>query len=158
MAASLTAPIPFAAVGANGEGSPIFGVKIPGGYRGWELIAVSREQGLDEIRGILGNATALKSYQDGTLPFPDGTVLAKLAWKHQPLAGVDEAFVTGPATTVSNHGQGTQRNTRRPAAEESAVSSTANPSMKLSTRHASPVTRPTRKDTTSSLRTTHLEG
>jgi hypothetical protein len=85
---------------ADNGGSPIFGVKIPAGYRQWELIAVSHESGLDELRGILGNAIATKAYQDGTLPFPEGTTLAKLAWKHVPLVGLDGAFVTGPATTV----------------------------------------------------------
>ncbi len=84
-AACVIAAMPFAAGRADDEGSPIFGVKIPAGYREWELTAVSHESGLDELRGILGNATALKAYRDGTLPFPDGTILAKLAWKHQPL-------------------------------------------------------------------------
>jgi hypothetical protein len=64
------------------------------------MVAVSHEAGLDELRGVLGNATAMKAYQDGTLPFPDGTILAKLAWKHVPLAGAKGAFVPGPATTV----------------------------------------------------------
>lgn len=81
-------------------GSPIFGVKIPAGYRQRELIAVSHESGLDELRGILGNAIATKAYEDGTPPCPEGTTLAKLAWKHVPLVGLDGAFVTGPATTV----------------------------------------------------------
>jgi hypothetical protein len=37
----------------------------------WELVAVSYETAFDEFRGILGNAMAMKSYRDGTLPFPD---------------------------------------------------------------------------------------
>jgi Cytochrome P460 len=100
-AACVIASLPFAAGGADDEGSPIFGVKIPAGYRQWELVAPSHEAGnLDELRGILGNALAIKAFREGTLPFPDGAILAKLAWKHTPLAGVDGAFVTGPATTV----------------------------------------------------------
>jgi Cytochrome P460 len=72
--------MPFTAGGADDEASPIFGVKIPAGYRQWELIAPSHEAGnLDELRGILGNALAMKAFRDGTLPFPDGTILAKLA-------------------------------------------------------------------------------
>jgi len=47
--------------------------------------------------GVLGNDVAVKAYQQGTLPFPDGTILVKLAWKHVPVAGPDGAFVTGPA-------------------------------------------------------------
>ena len=67
------------------DSSPIFGVKIPAGYRGWELIAPSHEAGgFNELRGILGNAVAMKAYREGTLPFPDGAILAKLAWKQEP--------------------------------------------------------------------------
>jgi hypothetical protein len=39
--------------------SPIYGVKIPAGYRAWEMVAVSHEAGLDELRGVLGNAVAM---------------------------------------------------------------------------------------------------
>jgi hypothetical protein len=73
-AACALASLLFTAVSADDQGSPIFGVRIPAGYREWELIAVSHEAGLDELRGILGNAIAMKAYQDGTLPFPDGTI------------------------------------------------------------------------------------
>ena len=90
----------FTAGRADDGSSPIYGVKIPDGYRAWEMVAVSHEAGLDELRGILGNPIAMKAYRDGTLPFPDGTILAKLAWKHVPLAGAEGAFVPGTATTV----------------------------------------------------------
>jgi hypothetical protein len=126
----------------DGEASPIFGVKIPGGYRQWELVAVSHEAGLDELRGVLGNDLAIKAYQDGTLPFPDGTVLVKLAWKHVPLAGIDGAFVTGAATTVQIMVKDA-KNTHPPAAGGSAGSLTENLSTRRSTKHASPAMRPT---------------
>jgi hypothetical protein len=92
--------MPIAPGHADGEGSPIYGVKIPGGYRQWEMVGVAHEARLDELRGILGNAIAVKAYRAGTLPFPDGAVLAKLAWKHVPSAEIDGAFVPGAATTV----------------------------------------------------------
>src|ERR1700744_3349505 len=92
--------VPVAAGQTDNDASPIFGVKIPQGYRDWEMVAVSHEAGLDELRGVLGNDVAMKAYREGTLPFPDGTVLAKLAWKHVPVPGVKGAFVTGDATTV----------------------------------------------------------
>jgi len=86
---------------ADDKASPIFGVTIPAGYRQWELIAPSREAGsLDELRGIVGNAISMKAYQDGALPFPDGAMLAKVAWKHVPSAEFDGAFVPGRPTTV----------------------------------------------------------
>lgn len=100
-AACIIVSMPFTPGRADGEGaSPIFGVTIPAGYRQWELIAPSHEVGLDEFRGILGNILAMKAYRDGTLPFPDGAMLAKLAWKYVPSAEFDGAFVPGRATTV----------------------------------------------------------
>lgn len=81
--------------------SPIFGVTIPKGYRQWEVIGVSQETGaLDELRAILGNPTALKAYRSEKLPFPDGTILAKLAYKRVSNPEFPPAFVPGDATTV----------------------------------------------------------
>ncbi|MCC8938146.1 cytochrome P460 family protein [Bradyrhizobium sp. Arg68] len=101
-AACITASLPFAVGHADDAAlaSPIFGVKIPAGYRDWKLIAVGEETGLDELRGVVGNATAVKAYQENKTPFPDGTTLVKLAWKRKPVDGLNGAFVTGPATTV----------------------------------------------------------
>jgi hypothetical protein len=98
--ACVVASMPFAPGRADDEGSPIFGVTVPAGYRQWELIAPSHETGLDEFRAILGNDISMKAYREGALPFPDGAMLAKLAWKHVPSAEFDGAFVPGPATTV----------------------------------------------------------
>jgi Cytochrome P460 len=99
-AACLVTSTVFAADRADSESSPIYGVKIPAGYRHWELIAVAHEQGFNELRAILGNALSIKAYSEGRLPFPDGAILVKLAWKHVPLAGAGGAFVSGSATTV----------------------------------------------------------
>ncbi|TWB56555.1 cytochrome P460 family protein [Nitrospirillum viridazoti] len=88
--------------GANaGAASPIYGVTIPEGYRAWQLVAPAQEAApLDELRAIVGNTTAIKAYQAGTLPFPDGTVLVKLAWKHTQSPEFATASVPGAATTV----------------------------------------------------------
>jgi cytochrome P460 len=81
--------------------SPIYGVTIPDGYRQWQLIAPAQEAApLNELRAVLGNAIAVKAYRDGTLPFPDGAVLAKLAWKHVPSPEFEPASIPGAATTV----------------------------------------------------------
>jgi hypothetical protein len=81
--------------------SPIFGVSIPAGYRQWEMVAPSHEAGtLDELRGVLGNSISMKAYRAGTLPFPDGAILTKLAWKHVPSTEIEGAFVPGHTTTV----------------------------------------------------------
>ncbi|MDG3439012.1 cytochrome P460 family protein [Nitrospirillum amazonense] len=88
--------------GANaGAASPLYGVTIPEGYRAWQLVAPAQEAApLDELRAIVGNTTAIKAYQAGTLPFPDGTVLVKLAWKHTQSPEFATASVPGAATTV----------------------------------------------------------
>ena len=85
----------------KGGASPIYGVTIPQGYRQWELIAPAQEaEPLDELRAVLGNSVAIKAYGEGTLPFPDGTVLAKLAWKHVQSPEFEPASIPGMATTV----------------------------------------------------------
>jgi hypothetical protein len=78
---------------ADGAAAPIFGVKIPAGYREWRLISVAHEEGkLDDLRAILGNDLAIQASREGTLPFPDGTIIARLAWNYDLLAEGKEAF------------------------------------------------------------------
>ena len=69
---------------ADGEAAPIFGIKLPPGYRDWRLISVAHEEGnLNDLRAILGNDVAIKAYREGK-PFPDGTIIARLAWSYDP--------------------------------------------------------------------------
>ena len=88
---------------ADEEAAPIFGVKIPPGYRDWRLISVAHEEGnLNDLRAILGNDVAIKASREGKLPFPDGTIIARLAWSYDPLQegekafGRRQSFVAGP--------------------------------------------------------------
>ncbi len=80
--------------------SPLFGVRIPDDYRRWTMVAVSQEVGFDEFRGVVGNELAIKAYRDGLLPFPDGAMLVKIAWKRAPSSEFDGAFVPGAPSTV----------------------------------------------------------
>jgi hypothetical protein len=87
----------------DGEAVPIFGIKIPPGYREWGLISVAHEEGkLNDLRAILGNDVAIKAARKGTLPYPDGSIVARLAWNYDPLAesekafGSPQSFVAGP--------------------------------------------------------------
>ncbi|WP_188579871.1 cytochrome P460 family protein [Azorhizobium oxalatiphilum] len=83
------------------DASPIYGVTIPEGYRKWELVAPAIEAApLNELRAVLGNQIAVDAYRAGTQPFPDGTVLVKLAWKQTPSTEFAPATVPGAATTV----------------------------------------------------------
>jgi hypothetical protein len=92
---------PTANSAANENTSPIYGVTIPSGYREWQAIAPSLEAPpLDELRIIFGNPTGFQAFRKGTLPFPDGTILAKVAWKRVPSTFFTTASFPGQATTV----------------------------------------------------------
>ncbi len=81
--------------------SPLYGVTIPDGYRQWGFIAPALEAPpLDELRTVVGNKIAVDAYRAGTLPFPDGAILVKLAWKKTVSPDFEPASVPGPATTV----------------------------------------------------------
>ncbi|MGF6496291.1 hypothetical protein ABIE56_004495 [Luteibacter sp. 621] len=100
-AGSFATAVTLAASKEDVARSPIYGVTIPEGYRHWEMIAPAHETPpLDELRVVLGNDVAIKAYRNGTLPFPDGSVLVKLAWKHVPSKEFAPAYVPGAATTV----------------------------------------------------------
>lgn len=83
------------------QASPIYGVTIPDGYRQWEFVAPALESApLNELRVVVGNKTATGAYRKGTLPFPDGTILVKLAWQQTQSTEFETATVPGAATTV----------------------------------------------------------
>ncbi|MCJ2116301.1 MULTISPECIES: cytochrome P460 family protein [unclassified Methylobacterium] len=99
--------------GSGKPATPIYGVTVPDGYRDWRLIAPALEDApLNELRAVVGNDLAVAAFRDGTLPFPDGTVLVKLAWERMPSTEFASATVPGRATTV----QVMVKNTKRYAA------------------------------------------
>jgi hypothetical protein len=56
-------------------------------------ISVAHEEGnLNDLRAILGNDVAIKAYREGKLPFPDGAIIARLAWNYVPLEESEKAF------------------------------------------------------------------
>lgn len=58
------------------------GITIPPGYKDWRTIAVSHRTDNNTLRAILGNDVAIKAAREGrTNPWPDGTIMAKVAWK-----------------------------------------------------------------------------
>ena len=107
---------------AGGEAAPIYGITVPQGYRDWALISVARVGGpVNDMRAKLGNDVAIRAFREGKLPFPNGTIIARLAWNAvtseennnalRPVLerglGPDgaqktlaESFVAGPATNV----------------------------------------------------------
>jgi Cytochrome P460 len=97
----------FAPGRTEDEASPVLEGKIPSGYRDWRLISVAHEEGnLNDLRAVLGNDAAIKAYREGILPFPDGAIIARLAWSYVPSEennkafGRPQSFVAGSATNV----------------------------------------------------------
>ena len=89
---------------SDGEAAPIYGIKIPQGYRDWRLISVKRLTGkqltgaggaLKQLRAELGNDIAIKAYRDGTLPFPDGSIIAALHWNEESSDVDNQALAAG---------------------------------------------------------------
>src|ERR1700684_2819891 len=92
---------------SDDEADPLFGIRIPDGYRDWKLISVAHEEGnLNDLRGLLGNDIAIKAYREGKLPFPDGAIIARLAWSYVPseennkVFGRAQSFVAGAPINV----------------------------------------------------------
>jgi hypothetical protein len=81
--------------------------RLPTGYRDWRLISLSHEEGdLHSMGAILGNDVAINAYREGKLPFPDGTIIAALHYRHlgseenNKVFGRSQSFVAGPPTNV----------------------------------------------------------
>jgi hypothetical protein len=98
---------------ADEAASPIYGVTIPAGYRDWKLIAVDQllvPDKADQLRAQFGNDIATKAFKEGTLPFPDGAIIAAIHWTRVPsennnkvLAGPfpgAQSFVVGSPVNV----------------------------------------------------------
>jgi hypothetical protein len=91
----------------EGNASPVFGVQLPEGYRNWQVVSVAHEAGNNnDIRAILGNDVAMRAFRDGIRPFPDGTIVARLAYRYEAseqnnaIFGQPQSFVAGPPTNV----------------------------------------------------------
>src|ERR1700733_7750189 len=92
---------------AGEEAAPIFGIKIPPGYRDWAVVSVAHEEGSNnDLRAVLGNDVAIKAYREGRLPFPDGAIIARLAWSYvsseqnNKVFGRPQSFVAGAPINV----------------------------------------------------------
>lgn len=98
-------------VAASGQtdetAAPVYVTKIPSGYRDWRVISVAHEEGnLHSFSIVLGNDVAVKAYREGKLPFPEGTIILALHYKHVPseennkIFGDEQSFVPGSPTNV----------------------------------------------------------
>ena len=107
MVAGIVAYMPPASGQTHGEPAPIFLTKIPPGYRDFRLISVAHEEGnLNSLGAVLGNDVAIKAYREGTLPYPNGTIIVALHYRHAPseendrIFGRAQSFVPGPPTNI----------------------------------------------------------
>jgi hypothetical protein len=101
---------------ADDNASPIYGITIPAGFRDWRLISVAHEAGNNnDLRAILGNDIAIKAYREGKLPFPDGAIIARLAWTYAPsdendkVLGPAHSFVAGPPINLQLSVKGSRK-------------------------------------------------
>ncbi len=107
MVAGIVAYMAPASGQTDGESGPIFVTKMPPGYRDFRLISVAHEAGnLNSLGAVLGNDVAIKAYREGTLPYPDGTIIAALHYSHAPseennrIFGRVQSFVPGAPTNI----------------------------------------------------------
>jgi hypothetical protein len=75
-----------------------------------QCAAATRWPDPETIRAVLGNDIAVKAYREGTLPFPEGSIVARIAWSYMPSEennkvfapalkqDVQHSFVAGPPT------------------------------------------------------------
>lgn len=103
----LAATIELPAEGDGDDASPLYGVRLPSGYRQWTVISVAQENGeLNDIRVILGNELAARAFRSHVRPFPEGSIIVRIAWKLVPsernnaIFGRRQSFIAGDATNV----------------------------------------------------------
>ena len=110
---AVAAYMTYASGQSDADSSLIYGVKIPAGYRDWKLIAVDQllvAGKTDQLRAQFGNDIAIKAFKEGTVPFPDGAIIAAIHWTRVPsednnkvLAGPfpgAQSFVVGSPVNV----------------------------------------------------------
>lgn len=92
---------------ADGQSTPAYVTEMPQGYRDWKWISSAHEAGtLNSLGAVLGNDVAVNAYRQGKLPFPDGSIIAALHYRHTPsdennkIFGQVQSFVPGAPTNI----------------------------------------------------------
>ena len=97
IAISIIAPLLISA--ANLPVAPN-GITYYPGYMKWNVIAPSYREDKGHIRIITGNETAVAALHAGKNPLPDGSVLAKVAWKAEKHPSFPDATIPGAFVQV----------------------------------------------------------
>jgi hypothetical protein len=92
-AATIALAVTAASGAANDIVSPVYGIKLPPGYRDWRVISLANVGvPLNDMRVKLGNDIAIRAFREGTRPFPDGTIIARLAYEQTHSEVNDKVF------------------------------------------------------------------
>lgn len=76
------------------------GITLYPEYMSWKVVAPSYREDKAHIRIITGNDIAIKALQEGKNPLPDGSVLAKVAWKAEKHPAFPDATEPGDFVQV----------------------------------------------------------
>jgi hypothetical protein len=78
----LAAQVPATALDQTGGTPAAPNISLPSGYRDWTLISVAAVgPPINDVRAKLGNDIAMADLRQGTIPYRDGAIIARLAWK-----------------------------------------------------------------------------
>ncbi|MFY9663263.1 MAG: cytochrome P460 family protein [Candidatus Cybelea sp.] len=78
-------------------------ITIPAGYRDWRLVSVAiLGTPFNDIRAKLGNDLAMSAFREGKVPFPNGAMIARLAWKQVTSEVNNNAFRQDPSAEHLN--------------------------------------------------------
>jgi Cytochrome P460 len=145
--AGLVAYLVTAAGQADENFAPVYVTKIPAGYRDWKVVSVAHEEGkLNSLGIVLGNDVAIKAYREGTLPFPDGAVIAALHYSHVPsdennkVFGDKQSFVPGAPTNIQFEVKDSKKYAATAAGGSGTSTQMANQRMRRYLRPAFPAT------------------
>jgi hypothetical protein len=160
--AGLVASSAPAARHVDDNAAPIYGIKLPPGYRDWRLISVAHEEGnLNDLRAILGNDAAINAYRKENFLFltaqslPVWLGITSLRRKTTKSLAVNNLSLPGPPRTFNSWSR-TQKNTSRPEAGGSLNLGRANLTTRRTSKPASLATSPSKLATSSST-VTHLD-
>jgi len=66
---------------------------LPDGYRDWSMISVAAVGApVNDLRVKLGNDIAMRAYRDGAREFPDGAIIARLAFRQASSERTNDAL------------------------------------------------------------------
>lgn len=88
-------PVIAATAEAKTGPAPIF--TIPPSYRDWRFISVATlASPVSDIRAKLGNDAAIAAFREKKVPYPNGAIIARLAWKQVTFKDSTDALRTEP--------------------------------------------------------------